>query len=132
MKIQRLLRLYAIALSTLVIAATPALAHDLYGETGEYWSSGAAFEEQGDFSSAINEYQAALNAIESLNDHHLRECAAVGTVSRLAGAIAGQQYVENAGSSATLEAAREVSQDQFRATVDEIDATRPDLANSCP
>lgn len=132
MKIQKLLQPYAIVFSTLVMAVAPALAHDLYGETGDRWSSGRAFEEQGDFSSAITEYRAAFDTIENLGDSHLQECAAVGTLSRLAGAVAGEQYIANYGNSESLEAALEASRAQFRATIDEIDAARPDLANSCP
>lgn len=123
----------AIALVTLVIQTIPVSAQDPFGRIGEQWANGASFEEVGDFASAISEYRDALNQNSSLVDQKLRDCARRGTIARLQGAIAGQQYIQMYGKSPdSLKTAQKISQNHFRQAIDKFDKSRPDLANSCP
>ncbi len=122
-----------IALLMLVVTSAPVLAHDLFGETGERWGMGSDLEQKGDFDSAIIQYNQALQAIKNIDDQHLRDCAAMGTLARLEGASAGKRYIQTYGSSSnSLSSALEASRNRFREAIDKIDAQRPDLATSCP
>lgn len=123
----------AIAISSIMIAAIAAFAQDPYGKVGELWSNGASFEQLGNFEAALEEYQEALNQNSSIPDPMLRDCARQGTIARIEGATAGQQYVHNHGTSPdALRAAQALADNRFREAMDEFDQTRPDLANSCP
>ncbi|MGA7936794.1 MAG: hypothetical protein WCA35_24775 [Kovacikia sp.] len=123
----------AIAIALIALSAVSASAHDLFGETGKRWELGFDLEQKGDFDSAIIQYKQALQAVEKLNDPHLRACALTGTVARLEGARAGKLYIKTYGkASDSLSAALEESRNRFRQAMDKLDAEHPELANSCP
>lgn len=123
----------AIALLLLLVTSPLSLAHNLFGETGERWGQGSALEQKGDFDAAIIQYNRALQAIRAIDDQQLRDCAAIGTIARLEGAMAGKRYIQTYGRDANaLRSALEASQNRFRAVMAASDAKRPELATSCP
>jgi len=123
----------AIAFMTLIVTTVSVLAQSPFGDTGERWTIGAKLEKKGDFDSAIIQYQRALQAIKTIGDSHLRECATIGTIARLEGATTGKRYLQTHGKGAnSLIAAQAASDERFRQVIDEFDTKRPDLANSCP
>lgn len=106
------------------------------------WDEGSRAEARGDFAAARRAYEIALQASTKIPlDGRtakqlaiLKDCAALGSRARIAGARAGEGVLP-AGKPpepAAVRRAVDRATEAFRRAVTEEEKARPDLANACP
>ena len=113
-----------------------------YGaRVSDRWIEGANSEQSGDFNEARASYIKAFDASEKLvfpgksleRVKLLRACAAQGSYARLAGAIAGSEYMNtHLMIRESSDMALQISRRKFRDTLDAQDLEFPELASKCP
>ena len=113
-----------------------------YGaRVSDRWIEGANSEQSGDFNEARASYIKAFDASEKLvfpgksleRVKLLRACAAQGSYARLAGAIAGAEFMKtHLETREYIKMAVDISRQTFRDVVDQQDIDNPELATKCP
>ena len=113
-----------------------------YGaRVSDRWVEGANAEVKTDFDSAKVAYMRAFNAAETLSFPGksetqvklLRACATQGSFARLAGAIAGSEYMNtHLMTRESSDMALQISRQKFRDTSDAQDLEFPELVSKCP
>ena len=116
--------------------------HCVYGgRVNDRWTEGANAELKANFDRAQVAYTRAFDAAETLNFPGksetqvklLRACATQGSFARLAGAIAGSEYMStHLMTRESSEMALQISRQKFRDTLDAQDLEFPELASKCP
>ena len=111
------------------------------GNVSDRWLEGANSEQSGDFNEARASYIKAFDASEKLVFPEksleqlklLRACAAQGSYARLAGAIAGSEYMNtHLMTRESSDMALQISRQKFRDTSDAQDLEFPELVSKCP
>ena len=111
------------------------------GNVSDRWIQGANSEGSGDFDEARAFYIKAFDASEKLvfpgksleRVKLLRACAAQGSYARLAGAIAGSEYMNtHLMTRESSDMALQISRQKFRDTLDAQDLEFPELVSKCP
>ncbi|BAQ64091.1 hypothetical protein [Geminocystis sp. NIES-3709] len=106
-----------------------------YGaQVNEYNSRAWSASQQGDYDTAIINYQRAGEAAKKLTNPILRDCAVSGAMANRQAAQIAKQYLKQEGivNSTTLQQAREREINAFEAYYDQFYLSRPDLVNRCP
>ena len=111
------------------------------GRVNDRWVEGANAELKADFDSARVAYTRAFDAAEMLKFpgksetqvQLLQACATQGSFARLAGAIAGSEYMNtHLITRESSDMALQISRQKFRDTLDAQDLEFPELASKCP